>query len=122
KFAAGEGVVFAICAGNRLVGTIGLDGPALRGKLMMGDWIGEKYWNKGDASEAAREGISYAFGRLGVVRVDAYFFPENPASGRVMEKAGMKLEGTMRNYVIKDGNARDSVMYAITVEDWRKGG
>jgi RimJ/RimL family protein N-acetyltransferase len=39
----------------------------------------------------------------------------NPASGRVLEKAGFVLEGRLRKNVIKDGQILDSLLYAKTV-------
>ena len=43
----------------------------------------------------------------------------NPASGKVMEKAGMKFEGVLKSRVVdKDNKRNDLVSYAITKEDY----
>jgi RimJ/RimL family protein N-acetyltransferase len=39
-------------------------------------------------------------------------FEWNPASVRVLEKAGYQLEGRLRNYIVKDGRIGDALMYA----------
>jgi RimJ/RimL family protein N-acetyltransferase len=51
------------------------------------------YWGRGYATEAARAIVDFAFGELGLNRVFAYHFTSNPASGRVLQNIGMRLEG-----------------------------
>ena len=57
-------------------------------------------WNKGYATEAAIAVLAHAFGSIGLDRVIAVVFPENVASWRVLEKAGMRFEGTATYYGI----------------------
>ncbi len=63
------------------------------GDCELGYWIGEPYWNKGCATEAARAVIDYAFDDLGASRVVAGHFAENHASGRVLTKLGFRYTG-----------------------------
>lgn len=63
----------------------------------MGYWLGVPYWNHGFMSEAARAVIEAGFSTLKLHRVVARHFVRNSASGRVMQKAGMTLIGTMRD-------------------------
>ena len=65
-----------------------------RGEL--GYWIGEAYWGRGYCSEAARALIEFGFGRLEMTRIVAEHLRGNPASGRVMQKAGMRHTGSRR--------------------------
>jgi [ribosomal protein S5]-alanine N-acetyltransferase len=51
------------------------------------------HWGKGLATEAARAVLDYAFGELGLARIDGGAAPENTASKRVMEKIGMMYLG-----------------------------
>ena len=44
----------------------------------------------------------------------------NPASGRVMEKVGMRHEGTLRQHVVKDGQLDDLELYAVLRNDYAK--
>ncbi|MBQ1315150.1 MAG: GNAT family N-acetyltransferase [Erysipelotrichaceae bacterium] len=55
--------------------------------------IGSPYWNKGYVTEALKLFMDYCFSK-NVHKVYAGCFPENPASRRVMEKAGMTYEYT----------------------------
>jgi ribosomal-protein-alanine N-acetyltransferase len=57
--------------------------------------------------------LKYAFDELKLNRVHARHFKRNPASGRVMQKVGMKHEGCLRQHFKKWGNYEDSEMYGI---------
>ena len=73
---------------NQLLGTISfvrIDGS--QGEL--GYWIGEPYWGMDYCTEAARELIQFSFQNLGLDKIVAEHLTSNPASGKVMEKAGM---------------------------------
>ena len=67
-----------------------------RGEL--GYWIGEPYWGKGYCSEAVRALIEFGFERLEMTRIVAEHLRSNPASGRVMQKAGMRHAGSRRKH------------------------
>ncbi|MDO5442781.1 MAG: GNAT family N-acetyltransferase [Bacteroidia bacterium] len=54
----------------------------------VGYWIGKPYWNKGYCTEALRVVMDYCFNVKGFAVLWGDYFPENPASGRVMEKCG----------------------------------
>ena len=88
----------------------------------MGFWIGMDWWGKGYATEAAQEVIRYGFEHLKLNRVYAHHMVRNPASGRVLEKVGMKREGLLRQRVRKWGVFEDVVLMAILNEDWNQSG
>ena len=62
-----------------------------------GYWVGKPYWNQGICSEALQVLIDYCFQEKGYDTIWCDFFPENPASGRVMEKCGFRDTGEI-NY------------------------
>ena len=73
--------------------------------------------NKGYASEAVKAIIGYGFSKLNLRRVQAIHSVDNPASGRVLEKAGMIYEGTLRLY----NGVSDQKMYsAIDTDESRQ--
>jgi RimJ/RimL family protein N-acetyltransferase len=118
-FAAGRLATYAVTdrAAGALLGAVGLQiepGHAL-GEL--GYWIGVPYWGRGYATEAARALMRYGYARLGLHRIQARHFLRNPASGRVMEKLGMRREGVLRQSVRKWGRFEDVVLYARLAED-----
>lgn len=105
---------FAIEAEGQLVGVVGLV-PGVdihRCSAELGYWIGEPYWGRGYASEAARLMTAYGFEQLGLVRIFAGVFDYNKASQRVLEKAGYRLCCVLERAVIKNGRILDEWHYA----------
>ncbi|SOC39885.1 GNAT family N-acetyltransferase [Ureibacillus acetophenoni] len=76
-------------------------------------WIGEEYWGQGFATEASQAVMQFAFKEKKLHKVFARFFSSNPASGRVLEKLGMKQEGILIDHIIKDGRYESLVYYGI---------
>ena len=105
---------FAIEFGGELAGGAGFNAltDVYRIGAEIGYWIGEPYWGKGIATAALIEASQRAFEDFPFQRLQAMVFAWNPASMRVLEKAGYQLEGRLRRSVIKDGQVIDSVMYA----------
>lgn len=84
----------------------------------VGFWIAPLFWGHGLCTEALEEVIDYGFRELKLLRIFAGHFSENPASGRVQKKAGMKAEGVRRMGAIRFGTPKDLVMYAMIRPDW----
>ncbi|WP_079504987.1 GNAT family N-acetyltransferase [Mesobacillus jeotgali] len=76
-------------------------------------WVGEDYWGKGYATEAAQAVVKFAFEVKGYHKVYARYFQSNPASGKVMEKLGMKEEGILIDQIKKEDQFEDLVCYGI---------
>lgn len=115
-FDASRTVNFVIDDGE-LAGGIGLvmkgDGIA-----EIGYWIGVPFWSRGYASEAAIEVVRYGFEERGLERIYAQYFSRNAASGRVLQKAGMQYEGTLRRHLKKWDEYVDLVCYGVLREEW----
>jgi [ribosomal protein S5]-alanine N-acetyltransferase len=120
-YAAGEQATFAVTLKDRdtLVGAIGLTVVPDHVRAELGYWIGVPYWNRGYASEAAVAMLRFGFDELQLNRIYAVHLVRNPASGRVMEKAGMEYEGTLRQHVQKWGAFEDIAFYGLTAATWR---
>ena len=102
-----------------LVGSISLVINARHARAELGYWIGLPYWNQGYATEAVRRVIAWGFDEHGLNRIFAQHFSNNPASGRVMQKAGMSYEGMLRHCMQKEGVYHDTAIYAILKGDPR---
>jgi ribosomal-protein-alanine N-acetyltransferase len=100
-----------------LVGTVSLGVDMAHRHAEAGYWIGREFWSQGFATEALRRLIAYGFRELDLERIHARHLGCNPASGRVMEKAGMTREGCQRRHFIKNGNFEDVVLYGIMRSD-----
>ncbi len=107
---------FALASATELIGGIGLQlqRDVHRRSGEVGYWLGEPFWGQGIATAALRAFTEYAFEQFDLVRVYGYVYDWNPASARVMEKAGYQCEGRLKKSVMKDGQVIDQFLYAIT--------
>lgn len=81
--------------------------------------LSKKYWNQGIMTEALRAVIEYLFKRVGFNRIQSMHDIDNPASGRVMIKSGMKYEGTLRKYDKTNVSGWcDTPIYSILKEEF----
>ncbi|MGD0691677.1 MAG: GNAT family N-acetyltransferase [Acidimicrobiales bacterium] len=97
-----------------LIGAAGLkltDGERRQGEL--GYVLAKDSWGSGYATEVARCLIAFGFNELGLDQITAICDPENHASARVLEKAGMRFEGTLRDHLHVQGAWRDSQLYVL---------
>lgn len=88
---------------------------------MCGDFgysISRKHWGQGIASEALKAVIKFAFEVVGFNRIESYHSINNPASGKVMQNAGMKFEGLARQKYKSNFGFEDCNMYAVLKEDF----
>jgi RimJ/RimL family protein N-acetyltransferase len=108
----------AIEFGGRLAGGIGvIAGQGVHQKTgRFGYWLGEAFWGRGLATAAARAMVRHAHYELPLRRLEAEVFAWNPASMRVLDKAGFVREGVLRQNIFKDGELIDSVMYAHVID------
>jgi len=106
---------FAITVGDQAVGGIGytLHEDVERVAAEIGYWLGVAFWGKGMMTQALGAVTDYAFGRHPELRrIYAVPYAWSNASIRVLEKAGYRLEGRMRESAIKDGEVTDQLLYA----------
>lgn len=120
NFANDQAVTFAITLPNDILcGAIGLGLVREFHLAELGYWIGKPYWGKGYATEAAHTILQFGFETLGLNRIQATHFTDNPASGRVMEKIGMTYEGCRRQHTLKWGEFKDIKLYGLLKIDWQ---
>ncbi|WP_028549659.1 GNAT family N-acetyltransferase [Paenibacillus sp. UNC451MF] len=105
---------------NEVVGSIHLlDISNKSSRCDLGYYIGSKWWNMGIVTEAADEVIRFAFEELGMHKIVAWHHSDNAASGHVMKKLGLILEGTLRKDTrLKNGTYSDVKTYGLLLEDW----
>lgn len=112
--AADPETVFAIAVDGIAVGAIGLklNADVERCSAELGYWLGEPFWGQGLVTGAVQHITQWAIDAFDLTRVFAVPFAWNPASCRVLEKAGFVREGIMRRSAIKDGQILDQYLYA----------
>jgi RimJ/RimL family protein N-acetyltransferase len=98
---------------NTFCGGIGLRLESDHHRAELGYWLGVPFWGQGYATEAARALLQYGFNTLGLHRIYAGHFANNPASGRVLRKIGMRHEGIQHSHILKFEEYLDLEMYGM---------
>jgi ribosomal-protein-alanine N-acetyltransferase len=105
---------FAIASPDEVVGGIGVG--LFKGERRIsgevGYWLGEPFWGRGITTRAVTAFTEYVFETFGLARAYAEVYASNPASMRVLEKAGYVREAHFHNAIIKDDKVLDQYVYA----------
>jgi RimJ/RimL family protein N-acetyltransferase len=109
----------AIVADGAVVGGVGFErlGDLSTRTAEIGYWLGTAFWGRGIATRALALATTVAFRDFDFERLQAGVLAWNPASCRVLEKAGYVYEGRLRRHVYKDGEVCDQLLYAMLRAD-----
>lgn len=115
-------VAFAVVEkeSESLIGIINIKQTLAFKRGELGYWIGRPFWGKGYGTEAARAMVAHGFETLGLNKVFAGAFADNPGSWRIMEKVGMKHEGTWRQHAMRDGRFVDLTYYGLLRREYER--
>ena len=98
---------------------VGMLSARVRGDSMdMGYVLGQRWWRRGLMSEAVAWLVQWAWQQPSIARVWATCDVDNTASARLLARAGMRREGTLRRWVTRPalGGLRDSFAYSLLRE------
>ncbi len=126
----GRSMTFAVCYDEHLTGDARLVGQITVGNIVrrafcsayVGYWVDGRYAGRGITPTALALVTDHAFNHAGLHRIEVNIRPENRASRRVVEKLGFRQEALHRRYLHIDGDWRDHLGYALTVEDVQEEG
>lgn len=108
--------------GDEVVGTISVvDQDELTAKMHIGYCIGQPWQGKGYMTEALAAVVDFLFSQVGAGRIESQHDPDNPASGRVMTKCGLRQEGILRKADWSNQGIVDACMHALLREEWEQG-
>ena len=116
----GYGFGFGIFLAGRFCGEITLS-SIQRGPFqsaVIGYWIDREMAGQGLMPESVVAVLEYAFGGLGLHRVEINIVPTNGPSRRVVEKLGLREEGVAIKMLEIDGTWEDHMRFAIVAEEW----
>jgi ribosomal-protein-alanine N-acetyltransferase len=121
KAESGKELILAIQnrTDNRLMGSIGLILTPEHRRAEIGYWLGGDFRGQGYMTEAARAMVAHGFNVLGLESVTAHHLQPNTASGRVMQKLGMKCEGCRRKFYFHRGQYSDIILYSILRDEFK---
>jgi ribosomal-protein-alanine N-acetyltransferase len=116
----GYGFGIYLVAADELIGRMNLSN-VVRGawqSCTIGYFLDQRQNGLGYMTEAVRLAVRFAFEEADLHRVQAAVMPHNPASMRVLEKAGFRYEGLAKYYLQINGKWEDHNIYSITKEYW----
>ncbi len=116
---AGTMLPFVITYAGKLVGQVNVSN-IVHGVLRsctVGYWVDQAVAGRGIVPTALALSIDHCFGEVGLHRVEVDIRPENTASLRVVEKLGLRREGYYERFLDIDGDWRDHIAFAVTIED-----
>jgi ribosomal-protein-alanine N-acetyltransferase len=114
------GLTFAVQDKNShaMIGTLGFNWIDNENHVAEAGYsFSREYWGKGLATEALRALLGFGFDTLKLNRIEGQCDARNPASGRVMEKCGMRREGILRQRYFLKGVYTDMILYAALKND-----
>lgn len=106
--------------GEEVVGTVGAyDYDPDASSIEIGYSIFRASWGNGFASEAVSEAVRYLFENERINRVHAWCHSENAASSKVLERAGLRQEGLLKQAIRNsDGSLSDQKLYGAIYKEW----
>jgi RimJ/RimL family protein N-acetyltransferase len=108
------------CTTGEFIGSMGLSLFKEQDGSEMHYWFGEKFWNKGYCTEAAKCTIRHVFENLKLHRLQITHRKGNVASKRVVEKCGFIFEGELRDQLKRFGNYENVMYYSMLASDFLK--
>lgn len=111
-----------VTKGGKPIGNIALmDVNYLNRNAQLGIMIGEKgQWDKGYGKDAVRALLEFAFGKLGLNRIDLKLNANNKRALACYESCGFRLEGRKKKHLFYDGEYCDELAIGILRQDWEK--
>lgn len=116
---AGRDFAVVVRESGEVIGAITLSLNEQHHGATLGYWCALSHWGHGYTTEAVRAVIGYGFGALALNRIYAECHGDNPASRRVLEKAGMRLEGRLRQHSFRMGRVADKLQFGILRDEWQ---
>jgi ribosomal-protein-alanine N-acetyltransferase len=85
----------------------------------VGFTLGYEWWNQGYGTEALKAVVEFGFRHMNIHKIAAAHNTDNPASGKIMQKVGMKQEGLIRHMIRNAKNQyKDCAVYGIFQEEY----
>jgi len=109
------------CRGDdRMIGHLSLfNFSEQSGRADIGYGLARPHWGQGFMNEALVAVVDYAFGPLGLRRIEADIDPRNHASLRALERLGFAREGLLRERWQVGDEISDSVLMGLLAHEWR---
>ncbi len=112
--------VRGIYLGDELIGYVQIAAiDRVNQRCRIGILIGNSmHWGRGYGTAAFAFAVQYAFETLGMNRIGAEAYGNNPRSMRMLEKVGFRREGILRDNVFRGGRFLDEIVFGLLREEW----
>ncbi|MCH4221751.1 MAG: GNAT family N-acetyltransferase [Solobacterium sp.] len=97
------------------ISTVGMNEQI--GEVVIGYCMGTAWWHQGYMSEALQRIMDFFFDEVQVNRIQSDHDPHNPHSGMVMQKCGLKYEGTLKQHAHNNQGIVDDCIYGLTAAE-----
>ncbi|MES2701243.1 MAG: GNAT family protein [Bacteroidota bacterium] len=115
-----EALVLGIFYNDHIIGGIGMHHwhqPTRRAQI--GYWISHEYEGQGIINKCLCRLIDFLFEKIGLNKIEIHFVPANTRSARVAERIGARVEGILRQSVLRNGVAEDIVIAGLLKGEWK---
>jgi len=89
-------------------------------KAQIGYWLDKDSEGKGIINNVLTVFITYLFEKIGLNKIEVYFLPANKRSAKAAERLGFKVEGVLRQHVLRNGKPADVVIAGLLKNEWIK--
>ncbi len=115
-----QSLALGIFYDGKIIGGIGMHKwePAIK-RAQVGYWIVKEHEGKGIVNKSLLKFISFLFEQLGLNKVEIHFEPKNKRSAKVADKLGFKIEGVIRQAIMRNGMPEDLVVTGILKSEWK---
>lgn len=115
-----EALALGIFYDNVIVGGIGMhDWNQQTGIAQIGYWISKDYEGKGIVKASVRGLVEYLFVTIGLNKIEIHFVPANKRSAAIAEQLGFRVEGVLRQRVLRNGRVEDLVVTGLLKAEWK---
>lgn len=85
----------------------------------VGIFLGRSFLSQGYGTDAMKVLVNFIFSEMNIHKVILHVFAFNVRAIKSYEKAGFKIEGTLRSQIFRDGKYHDEIIMGILKEEWR---
>lgn len=115
-----ESLALGIFFDGKIAGGVGMHNRDLKtGRAQVGYWIVKEYEGKGVMNKSLQKFISFLFDKTGLNKIEIHFLPSNARSAKVTAALGFKVEGVIRQSIMRNGMPEDLVITGLLKTEWR---
>ena len=115
-----EALELGIFHDGKIIGGVGMHNRDLETKrAQIGYWISKEYEGMGIVSRCLIKFIDFLFEKIGLNKIEIHFLPANKRSAKVATSLGYKVEGIIRQSIMRNGMPEDIVITGLLKSEWK---